>query len=97
MKPNQITVSQSKRGTTVKATGAAGAALFDAVATTVDKLQRAPAPDGQANSLATARAAEIEAVIARLGDDAARLLDANPDDAMAANLVHAAALLGGLL
>lgn len=37
---------------------------------------------------------EIESVIACLGDDAAKLLDANPEDEMAANMVHAAALLG---
>lgn len=35
-KPNAITVSQSKRGTTVKATGAAAQALFDALTTKVD-------------------------------------------------------------
>lgn len=38
MRPaNTITVSRSKRGTTVKATGAAAQALFDALASKVDK------------------------------------------------------------
>lgn len=46
--------------------------------------------------MSTDQPAEIESVIACLGDDAAKLLDANPDDEIAANMVHAAALLGQL-
>lgn len=36
MRPSQITVSRSKRGTTVKASGAAAQALFDAMTSKVD-------------------------------------------------------------
>lgn len=36
MKPNRITISSSKRGTTVKATGHAAQALFDALTKKVD-------------------------------------------------------------
>lgn len=47
--------------------------------------------------MSTDRTAEIKALIARLGDHASTLLDADPDDKVGADLVLAAAHLDTLL
>lgn len=58
--PDRITVSRSKRGTTIKATGRSAQALFDALAKPIEKAAKQADPQ-----------ASIEAVARAVGDQVA--------------------------